>query len=79
MREWLKGMRTAAGLSYKEMAAKIGVAESYYFRIEHGQRALSGMRTDMLVKLADSLNANPMEVLRMEMDYLLSEAKEGKA
>ena len=38
MREWLYNLRTAKGLTMKELGEKLGISESYYFAIEKGER-----------------------------------------
>lgn len=52
MREWLRTLRNAKGLSMKELGGKLGISESYYCAIENGDRQKS-----MDVMLASALAA----------------------
>lgn len=38
MREWLRDLRIRKGLTMKNVADKLGISESYYCTIEHGDR-----------------------------------------
>lgn len=39
--EYLKMLREKKGLSYEDMAKKLGISKSYYWQIEHKNRRLS--------------------------------------
>lgn len=76
MREWLVEMRSKAGLSRKQIAGKIGHTESYYFRIEQGQRGNRGIDMDMVARLAEAFGVAPMTIIRKEMGWLNGRSKE---
>lgn len=69
MREWLFDMRKEDGLTISDMAAKLGISEGYYCRIEHGQRKKS-LGVDFCIKLANALGNDWADVMRKEMQYV---------
>lgn len=65
MRDWLKKERTDRGLTMAEMAAKLSLSESYYLRIENGERQ---KKMDLLLvrKLATALDISVEEIIAKE-------------
>ena len=61
MRKWLKELREERGIKQNEIAAKIGVAQSYYSLIENGERK-KDMPISMVKKLASVFQV-PVEVI----------------
>ena len=49
----LQELRVKAGLTQKELAIRVGCAQSEISRIEHGERSIS---VDRLQQLAEALN-----------------------
>lgn len=68
MREWLKTKRQEAGLTMAELAEKLALTESYYSRIESGDR-----QRNMSILLVDKL----AEVLGMTVDQIVELEREG--
>ena len=68
MREWLKTKRQEAGLTMAELAEKLDLTESYYSRIESGDR-----QRNMSILLVDKL----AEVLGMTVDQIVELEREG--
>lgn len=56
----LRRFRNAAGLSQQELADRVGIGKSYISSLELGYRAPN---LNLLVKLADSLNVRPGELV----------------
>lgn len=65
LRDWLKKERTDRGLTMAEMAKKLDLTESYYSRIESGERQ---KRMDLLLvrKLASALGTSAEEIIAKE-------------
>lgn len=65
MRDWLKKERTDRGLTMAEMAKKLDLTESYYSRIEGGERQ---KKMDLLLvrKLASALDIPIEDIIRKE-------------
>lgn len=65
MRDWLKKERTDRGLTMAEMAEKLSLSESYYLRIENGERQ---KKMDLLLvrKLATALDISVEEIIAKE-------------
>jgi len=65
LRDWLKKERTDRGLTMAEMAAKLSLSESYYLRIENGERQ---KKMDLLLvrKLATALDISVEEIIAKE-------------
>lgn len=74
-REFLRRLRRARYLTQKRAAAKSGITQQAWNAWEDG-RYKGGMRVDVLLMIADGLNADPMELLREEARYLI--AREAK-
>lgn len=68
MREWLLDMRKEDGLTGKDMAAKLGISEAYYNRIEHGQRKKS-LSLEFCMKLAEALGRDWFVIATEEARY----------
>jgi len=58
--EKIKLIREMRGFSQENVAAKLGIAQTAYSRIETNQTRLD---STMLVKLADVLGVSPMDIL----------------
>lgn len=56
----LRRFRNAAGLSQQELADMVGIGKSYISALELGYRAPN---LNLLIKLADSLNVRPGELV----------------
>ncbi len=52
----LQRKREKAGLSYEDMAKKLGISKSFYWQIEHKKRRLY---YDMAIKIARLFNLKP--------------------
>lgn len=69
----LKRFRNIAGLSQQELADRVGIGKSYISALELGYRAPN---LNLLVKLADSLNVRPGELVdAMVADATNNESK----
>ncbi|MCJ7840539.1 helix-turn-helix domain-containing protein [Lederbergia sp. NSJ-179] len=55
----LRKIRINAGLTYQEVAEKVGITKEYYWMIENGKRRLS---YEMSVKIASVFNSNPDDI-----------------
>ena len=67
MREWLKNLRTAKGLTMKEMGEKLGISESYYCAIENGERQKK-MDIVLISGLSSVLNVSVAKIVRLESE-----------
>lgn len=65
MREWLKQKRTQNGLTMAEMAEKLDLTESYYSRIESGDRQ-KNMDISILRKLSSIFDMTAEEIINLE-------------
>lgn len=65
MREWLKNLREAKGLTMKETGAALGVSESYYCAIENGTRK-KDMSLGLVSGLASVFGVSVSDVVSME-------------
>ncbi len=52
----LKNIRLKQGLSYDDMAEKLGISKCFYWQIEHKKRRLY---YDMALKIADVFHLKP--------------------
>lgn len=57
--ENLRVVRNEKGLSYQDMASKLGVSFQSYWMIENGKRGLS---YETAIKIADALGTTPDEI-----------------
>ena len=67
MREWLKNLRTAKGLTMKDMGEKLGISESYYCAIENGERQKK-MDIVLISGLSSVLNVSVAKIVRFESE-----------
>ena len=65
MRDWLKEKRTEKGLTMDELAKAIGISESYYKRIENGERQRK-MDIRLALKLCKILDISIEEIIAKE-------------
>ncbi len=65
MRDWLKDKRTEKGLTMDELAKAIGISESYYKRIENGERQRK-MDIRLALKLCKILDISIEEIIAKE-------------
>lgn len=67
MREWLQTARREKKLTMKDMAAALGISESYYCAIENGERQ---KRLDLMVAstMAEVLGVSVAEIIRLEAE-----------
>lgn len=57
--DYLKKLREKQGLSYEDMANKLGISKAYYWQIEHKNRRLY---YDMAKKIAEIFNLKPDDI-----------------
>lgn len=57
--EYLKKLREQNGLSYEDMAKKLGISKSYYWQIEHKNRRLY---YNMAKKIAKIFKLKPDDI-----------------
>lgn len=65
MRDWLRTARTEKGLTMGEMAKAIGISETYYSRIENGERQRK-MDIRLVSKLCKILDISIEEIIAKE-------------
>lgn len=67
MREWLQTARREKKLTMKDIAAALGISESYYCAIENGERQ---KRLDLMVAstMAEVLGVSVAEIIRLEAE-----------
>jgi len=68
MRDWLKTKRTQIGLSQKDMARRLSIAQPYYCEIESGKRQ-PDMAYSMMEKLATALGVPVQTIIDAEVTY----------
>ena len=68
MRDWLYQLRKAKGITMREIAGKIGHSESYYQRMEQGQRK-TRMDIALLAKIAEATGEDVIVLVGKEMQY----------
>ena len=56
---YLKNLREENGLTYEDMAKKLGISKSYYWQIEHKNRRLY---YDMAKKIAKIFKLKPDDI-----------------
>lgn len=66
MRNWLKKARCDSRLTSAQMGEKLSISESYYSRIERGDRKKQ-LDLEMIQKLADVLQLPMEQIIREEM------------
>ena len=67
MRKWLKDARTAKNLTMKQIAAELGITESYYSLIENGDRQKT-MDISLAKKLSEILSIPVEKIVTMETE-----------
>lgn len=67
MREYLYDLRTAKGLTCKQVGEACGISESYYYSIEQGDKQKK-MKIDLAWKLAAALGVSVDDIVRAECD-----------
>lgn len=67
MREWLRNLRTQKGLSCKQMAARLQMSESFYNRVETGQRKAK-MDIPTAQAIAKALEMPLVTIIEMEVE-----------
>jgi len=65
MRDWLKQKRTEKGLTMADIAEKLDLTESYYSRIESGDRQKI-MDISILRKLSSVFGMTAEEIINLE-------------
>ena len=65
MRDWLKQKRTEKGLTMADIAKKLDLTESYYSRIESGDRQKI-MDISILRKLSSVFGMTAEEIINLE-------------
>lgn len=66
MREYLKSMREAQGLTLQDVADKIGISCQYYQLIEAGERQ-KNMDITLVTKIASVFNVSPVTIIENEI------------
>lgn len=67
MRDWLRNLRMQKGLSCKQMAARLQMSESFYNRIETGQRKTK-MDIPTAQAIARALEMPLVTIIEMEVE-----------
>ena len=65
MREWLKNLRLERNMTQQQVAAKMGVSDSYYSFIESGERQKK-MDIVVIAKLAEIFGLSIQEIADLE-------------
>lgn len=65
MREWLPAARARAGLTQAELAKKLDLTESYYSRIESGERQKK-MDLDLAARMSVIFGIPVEEIIKLE-------------
>ena len=68
MREYLRNLREANGLSQQAVSAEIGTTPQSYQMIEVGKRQ-ADLNTSMIGKFAEVFGVSASEIYRMEAEY----------
>lgn len=63
----LASLREEKGISYQEMADRLGISKCYYWQLEHKKRRLY---YDLAKKIAIILETKPDEIFFEEMEEL---------
>ena len=67
MRHWLKKLRTENGLTQKEMAEKLNIAQNYYNMIENGDRQ-KDINLSLVTKLAELFDVSVEWIAEQEKE-----------
>lgn len=65
MRDWLKEKRTEKGMTMAEMAKRLDLSESYYSKIESGDRQKK-MDVSLAIKIGNTLGISIEEIIAKE-------------
>ena len=65
MRDWLRTKREERGLTMLELSAELGISESYYCQIEHGERQ-KRMDIALVGRLAQALQMPVCRIVLLE-------------
>lgn len=74
MREWLRRLRKANGLTQCDTAELLGVSQNYYCNIENGLRQ-ADLTLSTAAKIADLFNI-PLSTIRNHEESLAAESEE---
>lgn len=77
MREFLRDLRKERKLSQDEISKRMGLTQSFYSMIETGER-VERMNLDMAVKLANTLEIEPGEFIKYELEWERENLKENE-
>lgn len=69
VRQWLKDLRKEKGLTFKELAERVGCSEIYVVSIQQGTRKRHGLDTGFVCKIAEATGTDAMKLLRAEMAW----------
>lgn len=69
MREYLIDIRNSKGFTQKYVSERLGVSESYYSLIEHGERQ-KDMNVLTLHKLSKIFKVSTKSLLDKELDFI---------
>jgi len=75
MNEMIKKRRLELGLTLKDVATKLGVAESTVLRYE--RKDIQNMGIDKILQLAKVLKCSPADLLGWDMDQIIAEEDSG--
>ena len=65
MRDWMRALRGAKGLTMKEAGAILGISESYYCTIENGVRKKE-LNVSLVSRLSELFDVSVAEIVAME-------------
>ena len=69
MRDYLIDLRNTKGLTQKDVSSKLGISESYYNLIEHGERQ-KNMNVRILYELAQVFKISIKKMVEKELDFM---------
>ena len=69
MRDYLTDLRNTRGLTQKDISSKLGISESYYNLIEHGERQKI-MNVRILYELAQIFKISVKRMVEKELDFI---------
>lgn len=72
--EKIRFIREMRGFSQENVAARVGIAQNAYSRIELNQ---SKLEAGMLVKIAEALGVNPMDIISSQPAIVNFESNKG--
>ena len=71
MRNWLKELRTASGMTQEDVAKKLEISQHYYANIENGKRQ-ADLNLSIMNKLSEIFDISIEQIAEYE-----AESKEG--